>query len=342
MLIGVWNYHESLHKDNYMLSKFTEDCLGEDSMRPFYEFFAEAKLKGHKIEILSDKRNIGEYDNFIFINFPKSNKKIVNQALNTNKPKYLINQECPTIYPETWNHKNYDLFKKVFTWADDLIDNKTFFKINCPSYGDDKINNLPKIKKSKFCVTVISNKNNNHPNDLYWKRLEIIKWFEKNHLNDLDFYGYGWNNYVFKGPRIIRALNKLKFLTKILAPNYKNYKGEYIGKKKDLLKHYKFSICIENAKYYPGYITEKIFHCFFSLTVPIYLGSDNVNMHIPKECFIDLRNFKNYEELYKYLKYMKEDRYKEYQIEIKKFLKSDKFKQFSIKYYIETLTKNIF
>ncbi len=342
MLIGVWNYHESLHKDNYMLSEFTEDCLGEDSMRPFYEFFLDAKSKGHNVEILNDKRDIDEYDIFIFINFPKRNKKIVNQALNTNKPKYLINQECPIIYPETWLNKNYTLFEKVFTWADDIIDNKIFFKINCPSYGPDKVRDFPKIEKSKFCVTIISNKYNNHLNDLYWKRLEILKWFEKNHLNDLDFYGYGWNNYVFKGPRIIRVLNKLTFLTKILAPKYKNYKGEYIGKKNDLLKHYKFSICIENAKFYPGYITEKIFHCFFSLTVPIYLGSDNVQEHIPKECFIDLRDFKNYEELYKYLKLMKQDRYEEYQMKIKKFLKSEKFNQFSIKYYIETLTKNIF
>jgi len=38
MFFGVWNYHEILHKNNYMLSDSTEGCLGEDSMMPFMSF----------------------------------------------------------------------------------------------------------------------------------------------------------------------------------------------------------------------------------------------------------------------------------------------------------------
>jgi hypothetical protein len=341
MLFGVWNYHESLHKNNYMLSNLTEDCLGEDSMIAFYEFSLQAKRRGHKIEILNEKTEFNNYDAFIFLNFPKRNKNIVNKALSSNKPKYLINLECPTIYSETWDEANYKFFKKVFTWADNLIDNKYFFKINCPSYPDNKIINLPMEPKEKFCVTVGSNKKSDHPNDLYWKRLETIRWFEKTAPEDLDFYGFGWTKYVFKGPRIIRALNKLPFLTRTLAPKFKNYKGEFFGKKQDLLKKYKFSICIENAKNYPGYLTEKIFHCFFSLTVPVYLGCDNITDHIPSGCFIDMRKFKNYESLYKYLKEMDEKEYLQYQNSIKNFLSSKKFKPFSLQYYVETLSNNI-
>tara|TARA_Y100000389_G_scaffold189103_1_gene212452 strand:- start:850 stop:1878 length:1029 start_codon:yes stop_codon:yes gene_type:complete len=341
MLIGVWNHHENLHKNNFMLSESTEAVLGEDSMLPFYEFSVEAERRGHKIEILNEKTEFNNYDIFIFVNFPKRNKKIVNKALNSNKPKYLLNYECPTIFPETWDEANFKYFTKVFTWADNLIDNKFFFKINCPSYPVHKTTNLPNDPKEKFCVTVGSNKRNNHTNDLYWKRLEIIRWFEKTNPQDLDFYGYGWTKHVFKGPLVVRALNRLPFLTKLLAPKFKNYKGEFFGKKQDLLKKYKFSICVENAKYYPGYLTEKIFHCFFSLTVPIYLGSDNITDHIPPECFIDMRKFKNYESLYKYLKEMDEKEYLQYQNSIKNFLSSKKFKPFSLKHYIETLSNNI-
>ena len=252
----------------------------------------------------------------------------------------MINLECPTIYPETWNKDNYRFFDKVFTWSEELIDNKIFFKINCPSYSFDKINNLPNLKREKFCVTIGSNKRNNHPNDLYWKRLDVIKWFEKNYPKDLDFYGYGWNNYVFKGPRIVRILNKINFLTKILAPKFNNYKGEFVGKKKDLLSKYKFSICIENAKGYDGYITEKIFHCFFSLTVPIYLGTE-ISKYIPTDCFIDMRKFKNYSQMYQFLKSMTDEEYLKYQNSIKSFLHSEKFSIFSIEYYVNKLSKNI-
>ena len=341
MLLGVWNYHEILHKNNYMLSKSTEDCLGEDSMVSFYEFSLEAERRGHKVEILNKERTFDNYDAFIFLNFPKIHNELVKKALSSNKPKYLINLECPTIYPQTWDAANYKCFNKVFTWADNLIDNKFFFKINCPSYSVHKTTNLPNNQKEKFCVTVGSNKSSNQSNDLYWKRLEIIRWFEKTKVHDLDFYGFGWKKYVFKGPLVIRALNRLPFLTTILAPKFKNYKGEFFGKKIDLLKKYKFSICIENAKYYPGYLTEKIFHCFFALTVPVYLGSDNISDHIPPECFIDLRNFKSYEDLYKYLKEMNDQEYLQYQNSIRKFLLSESFKPFSIKYYVDTLSNNI-
>jgi len=341
MLFGVWNYHEILHDKNFMLSKSTESCLGEDSMLSFYEFSLEAKKKGHEVEILNDQRKFENYDAFIFINFPKTKKIIVKKALNSNKPKYLINLECPTIYPETWNKKNYVYFNKIFTWADNLIDDNFFFKINCPSYPKNKIVNLPNQPKEKFCIIIGSNKRSHHINDLYSKRIEIIRWFEKKNPQDLDFYGFGWTKYVFKGPRVVRALNKFPFLTKILAPKFKNYKGEYFGKKQDLLKQYKFSMCIENAKYYPGYITEKIFHCFFALTVPVYLGSDNISDHIPQACFIDLRNFKSYEDLYKYLKNMEEKEYLQYQISIKNFLNSEKFRPFSIEYYVQMLSDNI-
>lgn len=343
MIIGVWNYHESLHKNNYMLSQFTENCLGEDSMLGFYQFYLEAKKKGHTIEILNEQRKIDNYDAFIFINFPNTTKKVVKDALRSNKPKYLLNLECPIIYPATWNRENYNFFKKIFTWKDDLIDNKFFYKINCPSYPLEKIkvDNLFNEKRSLFCVIICSNKSSNHKYDLYRKRIEIIKWFEINKPKDLDFFGYGWNKYIFKGQKVIRALNKINFLTRILSPKYKNYKGEFIGKKHDLLKQYKFSMCIENAKYYPGYITEKIFHCFFALTVPVYLGSDNISDHIPQECFIDLRNFNSYEDLYKYLKNMEEKEYLQYQISIKNFLNSEKFRPFSIEYYVQMLSDNI-
>jgi hypothetical protein len=36
----------------------------------------------------------------------------------------------------------------------------------------------------------------NHPLELYSKRVEAIKWFEKNHPEDFDFYGIGWDRYV--------------------------------------------------------------------------------------------------------------------------------------------------
>lgn len=341
MLFGIWNYHEIHHKNNFMLSPDTNSVLGEDVLKSFYEFTIDREVSSNQFKILDNNLSYKKYDKFIFFNYPNSNQKFVFDALNSSKPKYLLNLECPTIYPQTWNSKIFDKFTKIFTWNDELIDNKKFFKINTPSYSKERLINLPRNKRNKLSVIVGSNKRSNHVNDLYHKRLEIIEWFESNQLNDLDFFGYGWSNYLFTGNKFTRALNRIDILTKFFAKNYKNYKGVYNGYKVDLLKNYKFSFCIENAKGYYGYITEKIFHCFFSLTIPIYLGCPNITEHIPSNCFIDMRNFKNLNEIYKYLKNMSDEEYNKYLLSIENFLYSEKFKFFSNEYYIETLKKNI-
>ena len=342
MLIGLWNYHEVLNKNNFMLSSNTKSVLGEDILQSFYEFCLDAKSNNHEFKILNVDTCYKKYDLFIFFNYPNSNKKYVQEALQSSKPKYLFNLECPTIYPETWDKNVYGKFNKIFTWDDSLVDNKKFFKINAPSYPKSRINNLPNNNKNKFCIIVGSNKSNAHANDLYRKRLEVIKWYEQNNKEDLDFYGYGWSNYVFKGSKIVRVLNKFNFLTKLISPKFKNYKGEFKGEKVNLLKNYKFSYCIENAKNYPGYITEKIFHCFFSLTVPVYLGCPNIIDHIPNDCFVDMRKFENIDNIHYFLKNMTDKDYEQYQVSIKKFLNSKKFTQFSNEYYIKTLKNNLF
>lgn len=57
----------------------------------------------------------------------------------------------------------------------------------------------------------------------------------------------------------------------------------------NVFNKYKFVICYENS-YANGYITEKIFNCFFAKTLPIYKGSDMITSYINKNSFIDVRN----------------------------------------------------
>lgn len=61
-----------------------------------------------------------------------------------------------------------------------------------------------------------------------------------------------------------------------------------------VLNQYKFIICFENS-YNDGYITEKIFNCFFAKTLPIYSGSPKANYYFNENSFIycDKTNFNN-------------------------------------------------
>jgi hypothetical protein len=50
-----------------------------------------------------------------------------------------------------------------------------------------------------------------------------------------------------------------------------------------------------------GYISEKIFDCFYVGTIPIYLGDPSVETFIPKDAYIDMRDFDSYESMLNYV-----------------------------------------
>ena len=150
-------------------------------------------------------------------------------------------------------------------------------------------------KKKKLCTLIASNKSASHPLELYTERIKAIRWFENNHPEDFDLYGKGWDKHNFQGKFLginLARLNRLKFLTKLLRPDYPSYKGEVKSKKKTYEK-YKFSICYENVRDFKGYITEKIFDCFFGGCIPVYWGAQNITDHIPQNTFINKKKFKN-------------------------------------------------
>ena len=214
---------------------------------------------------------------------------------------YLLIFESELVRPDNWDTDQHQYFNKIFTWKDDIVDNTKYFKFN---FSQEIPKSVVKdiSKKEKLCTLIAGNKKVTHLLELYTKRVESIRWFEANHPNDFDFYGIGWDEYKIKN-RYINFLFKKSKLSKLVKPNFRSYKGK-VDSKKDVLEKYKFAICYENARDISGYITEKIFDCFFAGCVPIYWGADNIIEHIPKECFIDKREFDTYE---KYMKNMSDE-----------------------------------
>ncbi len=250
---------------------------------------------------------------------------------------YLLIWECKVMRPINWNLKTHKYFKKIFTWNDNFIDNKKYFKINDPNKIPDKVEFNLKNKK-KLCAMIAGHKFKKHPLELYTERLKAIRWFEQNHPEDFDLYGIGWDKYTFRG--MLRILNRFDVLRKIIKPRYPSYKGS-IESKNEIYKKYKFAICYENTRDIPGYITEKIFDCFFAGCVPVYWGEPNITNRIPANTFIDRKNFKSYEELYSYLKNISDKEYISYLDAIKDFIQSDKIYPFSAECFAETLINEI-
>jgi len=252
---------------------------------------------------------------------------------------YLCLFESELIRSDNWVEENYTYFRKVFTWHDDYVDNEKFIKTNFSfDLSDGYLATLPPLETQKpfFCTLIAGNKRVNHPLELYSKREEAIRWFEKNHPEQFHLYGVGWDSYRFSGPKLIRALNRIKPLTKLLATNYPSYRGK-VDRKIEVLSQYKYCICYENAKDIPGYITEKIFDCFFAGCVPIYWGASNIDSHIPSNCFIDKRKFATYELLYEYMTSLDGQQYKQYLLNARAFLSSQQAQAFSANVFAQTI-----
>ena len=239
----------------------------------FFQFFViKNKFLENGIDLsTNDINSINDSEIVIYNDMPK----VLPNEENIKK-SYLWLFESELIKPDNWDLEKHKYFNKIFTWDDRIIDNKKYFKINFSHLFPADINkNLS--KKEKLCTLIAGNKKVNHPLELYSKRVEAIRWFEKNHPEDFDFYGMGWDEYTPSNKYIRYGFRKLK-LSKLFKPNFPSYRGK-VDSKKEVLEKYKFAICYENARDIDGYITEKIFDCFFAGCVPIYWGANPLCQH---------------------------------------------------------------
>lgn len=221
--------------------------------------------------------------------------------------------EPPSVMPQNYLPENHVYFSRVYTWNDELVDNYKYFKIAYPDLLP-MTDNLVDFSAKKLAVLVASNKGSGHPKELYSARMQVIDFYENKHREDFDLYGSGW-------------------------PSFDVYKGIILGTLSDRvekLKSYKFCYAYENILDEPGYITEKIFNCFQAGSVPIYWGASNITQYVPEKCFIDRAKFSNDEDLYLFLKNMREDEHLEYLENIREYLISDQAKVFTMDHFIKT------
>lgn len=267
----------------------------------------------------------------------------VQTTIKSNVPCYAMLYETQQIRPVNQKKSLLDKYARVFTWRDELVDNKKYIKIQLPN----KIlvsNSLGWQDRERFCCIIANNKTVPYasPLFLYPERVEAIRWFEQYAPENFDLYGSGWNSSVARHGLIGRIANKLQRLTpkrtgKVFFPSYRGR----VDSKLDTLKRYRFSICYENVRDLPGYITEKIFDCFFAGCIPVYWGAANIDKYIPEDCFIDRRKFLSHESLYQFMVSMKESEYVGYQERIAAFLLSDRAKPFGAEAFAETIVNTI-
>jgi hypothetical protein len=285
---------------------------------PFCRLREAIEKMGYKVKFTKDCKGLKDCSAIIsFEGYPELIKNISKYP----KEKCFLICFDPHIHtPWAYDQHTTQYFKKIFVMFDDLIDNQNYFKFHYPQRLGEKINNIPKFSDKKLCTMIVSKKSAPDPKSLYEERYNVVDFFRKlyrNGIDDFDLYGRGW-----------------KGTTRL-------WKGEISGKTWDVFKNYKFAICYENTKNQKGYITEKIFDCMLGGCVPVYLGADNITDYIPKECFIDRRDFDSIEKVYDFIKKMDQATYEGYIQAIATFLQSPGAERFSIENFVNLVKEEL-
>jgi len=179
---------------------------------------------------------------------------------------------------------------------------------NYGNYGNNKMNiylynHINEINTSKINTDVTNSESNNYI------AIPIIHNYINYYLNNSPIIKP--SQYTeFKDKRFCLMINKsnlnteiqhyVNILSEIGQVDHISIYNDYIEAKScyhspellNVMNKYKFILCFENS-YGNGYITEKIFNCFFARSISIYKGSPIIRNYINTNSFISLENVDN-------------------------------------------------
>lgn len=208
----------------------------------------------------------------------------------------------------SWNDKAVELSPRVLK-----------SEIGEPLIRPDEIPKVPFSEKKTLCA-VFANKSRAGKGELYSVRRRLVRFFARRDV-DFDLFGMGWHDDT--DPLIKQV-----------------YRGP-VDSKIETMKNYRFSICVENADTYPGYITEKVFDSFAAGCVPVYLGPLDIGDRIPLSSMIDLRSFDALDDLLECITNVTADKYEAMIESARLFIQSERYLEFTSTAFASRVAKAI-
>jgi len=238
---------------------------------------------------------IGEYPNIDFA------------GNRTGSDKSLFLLEAPNIHPQNYHTETIKKYKKVYTWNSKLYSEYRLLGMdvvqlpNFPLFDNYSI--LDKFtpfedKVNGVCLMCRHREKPSCEFDISYNREQVMFGLSIQSVYPLELHCYGRIPYC--------------------GIQYKGVIGDGLGMypssldKLKMLDKYRFNLCFENAYHELwswDYITEKITDCFKAKCVPIYWGCYNIQERIPKELYVDYREFKDVHKLAEHLNSISKEQY---------------------------------
>jgi alpha(1,3/1,4) fucosyltransferase len=262
-------------------------------------------------------------------------------------PSYAYLYEDPLVRPINGDAQHLRRYQRVFTSNENLVDEQHTLRLAYPNSLNLE-STLGFDERDLFCVMIASNKALLHEDGrgLHVARVATIRFFESSAPEKFALYGRGWDSPAVLPGSLGRIKKRLhEWQSKWMPASvdktpFPSFRGS-VNHKADVLERAKFSICYENSRGAPGYVTEKIFDCLRSGTVPIYIGNmGRVNV-IPEAAYINRDHFSSDAEMLTFLESVTHAQYADFQKAARDYLNSDEAKAFSNENFCAILTKEI-
>ncbi|MBM4162913.1 MAG: hypothetical protein FJ222_00470 [Lentisphaerae bacterium] len=243
----------------------------------------------------------------------------------------------PSMYYTDFLRKRFHV---VFTWDLKLLaKHPRYAQINVPvgaeprSYRCNRFRDYS-FSNKKLLVAVSANRGGYMPQSIhsYNARRKAYRFFEKYYPAHFDLYGLWWDQ-----PRNI-------FEKRFGYSPFRNWRGTISGswdEKVNVIAKYKFALCFENNVSQDGYISEKIIDCFCARCVPVYYGSTITDQRIPRDTYVDFRDFPDLETLARFLNEVDEERHQQYIEAIDRFMISVQSDFFSTDHFHQVIADRL-
>jgi len=362
-----WFYQDRLFQEDRAINV-------DDRLRPFIELSRSLSKKGidvHTADYLVDRQLGAQYNIYYSFGILTNYKKLARRRGVILDSFYIMEPPVagPQLYREINSLTRY--FDKVYVHNTEGVGYERHFshqsnlrKFFFPQVKNGVIEHLWNNKDRGFLTMINSNKRppldlqvsrgqnpigfkislNRNPglkdSELYSERIRALVALHS--LGNVDLYGYGWDTSLYQILREMpyRRMRKMPYRQNFSYMYWKNrkalraiYKGA-VKSKYETLSRYRFALSFENMVM-PGYIAEKIFDCLFVGTIPIYLGAPDVGKHIPKSCFIDMRDFGNYAALHSYLSSLSDNDISSFREAARGYLSSEQYQPFTKEKFVE-------
>jgi len=334
----------SVFYDNELF-KATSKWNRDGQFAPFIllkERLAEKGVSVNTADYLLDHQIAGRVNIYISFGLMTNYKKLSKQSDVSLQSFYIL--EPPVVVPQLYREMDSlsRCFDRVYVHNTDGIGYERYFsnqpnlrQFFWPQVQNAVIEKLWENRDRSFLMMINSNKKSrSKDHELYSERIRALVALQS--LGKVDLYGHGWDVPFYK----IRKTRHLSYLywkrRKVLRSIYKGT----VESKYETLARYTFAICFENM-IMPGYVTEKIFDCFFVGTTPIYLGAPDIEKYVPKGCFIDMRDFSSYHELYTYLLSLSDKDISSFREAAREYLSSEQYQPFKKETFVEQFEKDL-